>query len=206
MRAVCLDGDESVHCPERASPNPAAPGRSIADVDSADEIATHIAALQECESTYLNYVDAGQRGDTPSHVELRKRLLNRSGRTQQALDASGIRFALTPGPMFGGPILTTLPEQLFAFERPAYGYHAVQLVLDALAAAEGRLEDKLVEARNKPQPTPETKASPEARPHHQSRFTLFGRIHAIPTAVAFLADAVVVAGAVWAIGKYAGLW
>jgi hypothetical protein len=175
------------------------------------EIQEHIDVLLQLEQSYRLYVAAYERGDQAAVTALRPDLLKRSSRAQRAVSASGVRFALTPPPMFGGPPLTSLTEQLFAFERPGwddvFGYdhvpRAAQLVLDGLAAAVGSLEDQLDQVRRGPPPQTVKSKSPKER--HAPRL-LIGRIRALPAAVGFLADLAALGLVLVAIAKAAGFW
>lgn len=178
---------------------------------STQEIEAHLAVLREFEADYHAYVHNAIFGH-PTHVpELRKKLLLQTSQAQRALDASGIKFAMTPAPMFGGRILTSLPEQLFAFEQPAYEGpqgpdlvpHGARLVFDAISTAEGRLVDMRI--------NPAVRAASARRKQREShhslrRYTLFGRIKAVPAVVGFVADlgaaAAVIAAALKLIGVY----
>jgi hypothetical protein len=178
---------------------------------STAEIDEHLAALRQLEIDYEAYVHNSIFGHPNNTAALRKRLLLQTSQGQRALDASGIKFAMTPAPMFGGRILMSLPEQLFAFEQPVYEGpqgpdlvpHGARLVLDAISTAEGRLEDMRRNPAARRATAPRRARQPaEPRP----RYTLFGRIKAVPAAVGFIADlgtaAVFIAGALKLLGVY----
>jgi hypothetical protein len=182
---------------------------TLDDVDEA-EIAEHIRALEELEDVYRRYISAGQAGDRQAADALRADLLRRSTRAQRAIAASGLRFVITPPPMFSGPVLSSLADQLFAFERPGWeDYHltnnppyAAQLVLDALIAAVGALEDDLYQIRRAPQQLLKVDQAKRQRPPR----ILIGRIRGVPTAVGFLADLATVGVVIAAAAKGVGLW
>lgn len=175
---------------------------------STDEFAEHIDVLHEIEKQYQRYVDAFYGGSDTQ--QLRSQLLRRAGRGQRAMAASGVRFAITPAPLYGGAVLRSLPEQLFAFERPAYGPHAIQLVHDAISTAIGLLEDQMDAAqRRKASPTPPV--APPKQPKWPSdgarirRSPLFGRVRQLPGFVAFAADLGTAGAVIYAILKGVGV-
>jgi hypothetical protein len=111
--------------------------------------------------------------------------------------------------MFGGPVLSSLADQLFAFERPGWEAfqegssppYAAQLVLDALAAAVGSLEDELRQPRRRPPPPRET-----SRGRRRAPRILIGRIYGVPSVFGFLADLATVGVVGIGLAKWLGLW
>ncbi len=145
------------------------------------ELREHIEFLSAFEKDYRMYVYAldselqtGNRYWHPqAHAEKRGDLIRRSVRAQRAMDASGVRIALTPPPMFGGPILTNLSSQIIAYETTTYGsspdrLHACRMVLDGLVTALGSLEDSsrrrnANRRRSPPRKSPRYRRSPSGR-------------------------------------------
>lgn len=180
----------------------------MAEQLSSEEINDHLAALRNLETEYLAYLDGTFHG---TREQSRKRILLQTAPAQRALAASGVQFAITPPPAFGGPVLTVLSQQLFAFELPAYEPiggpagmpYTSRLVLDALSTAESRLEDL---RRNASARTTRRERPKRARNEERRRFTLFGRVKALPAAVSFIADlgtaVIVIAGALRLFGVY----
>ena len=77
--------------------------------------------------------------------ELRRELLRRVDGAERAMKSADKMVHVAPPPMFGGPVLTSLSDQIFAHERLGYGGsdgHEFDLpngLLDTMVAALGAL-------------------------------------------------------------------
>jgi hypothetical protein len=186
---------------------------------SADELREHIRVLKEFEHDYRRYL-AQQGAPDPygGTADLRATLVRRVARAKRAMNASGVKLELRPPPLLGGPILTDFASQVFAHERPPYISQrygelpdAAAMVLDAIATAEGALEDDLENVeRSLSAATAGDSIEPGAskpRPGRRGwkRLTLFGRIHAVPAALGVVADLISVGLAAAGLLKLAGI-
>jgi len=182
------------------------------------ELREHIKVLTDFERDYRSYVttqmrqDMGEAGPlTPDQLPtLRAQLVRRVSRAGRAFDASGVQMAITPPPMFGGPVLTSLASQAFAHETPTFGsghdgFEAARMVLDGLGTAVGALEDKLEQEQARAQKRQPPARALQGAQHHLP--TLWGRIRALPDWFASAADLITVVGFVAGlVTKLAGLW
>jgi hypothetical protein len=119
-------------------------------------IEEHVQALTSFERDYRRYIEAQvaeHRGDTPNlspgeRTALRHGLLRRADGAERAMQEVGKVVHVAPPPAFGGPILTSLSQTIFAHETPLYGsgsdpFEVPNGILDTMNAALGALDDRL---------------------------------------------------------------
>jgi len=188
---------------------------------TSSEYRAHHAVLVAFERDYGRYVQAqiaaSQGHASMSEAEyaaLRSELLRRVARASRAVQASGLQMALTPPPMYGGPIRTDLAGQVFAHESAPFvnsadPFDAPRMVLDGISTAIGALDDRAQEAEK----------DEIARGQGLGRVrngasrhlpTLWGRIRRVPRGIAVAADMITVGGfvvlVVGGVGRVLGAW
>lgn len=185
------------------------------------EFREHHDALAAFERDYRRYVNA-QISAAQGHVSLsegeymalRSELLRRVARAGRGFQASGVQMALTPPPMFGGPVLTDLPGQVFAHESAPYAnaedpFDAPRIVLDGISTAIGALEDRAQQAEK--EEVARGQGLGRVR-NTASRHlpTLWGRFRRLPRGIATAADFITVGGFLIAVvggaGRLLGIW
>lgn len=179
---------------------------------SSQELREHRDVLVRFEHDYRGYVDTQKARDAGHTVSpgvlgaTRADLLRRAARADRAVKMSGLSFAITPPPFYGGPVLHDLPVQIFAHETPLYGgssnaFMAAEMVLDALGAAIGALDDRIQQAEKK-EAAPSGRAVAAVRGHVP---TLWGRLRHVPRWLGTAADAISVGGVLLAGLKILGV-
>jgi hypothetical protein len=158
--------------------------------------------LTDVEKDYRNYIKV-QRADKRAtgwrKLDLdaqRASLVRRAARAQRAVNASGFQLRILPPPVLGDPMLTALPQQMFAHETSEFACGVdplvtAAMVLDGFGVALGALDDKIAQAEFA------AAAEPAARIHGPARRqlpTLWGRLRRLPAGIAITADVVTVCG------------
>ncbi len=159
----------------------------------------HREVLEQFESEYRQYVDAQRRGlagyavDQAALGRTRGELLRRVPRVARALEAADTRIVISPPPMFGGPLLTALAQQVFAHETSTYGsgddpFATADMVLDLFVTGLGVFDDRIEHAESVDGGGPVGAAAGVRRIVGRGLPTLWGNLRHVPRWVGTIAD------------------
>jgi uncharacterized coiled-coil protein SlyX len=129
-------------------------------VNNVEQLREHIRALTEFERDYRRYIEAQEAEEAGREPELadaertklRRDLLRGVDAAERAMRQADKMTSVAPPPAFGGQVLTSLSDQVFAHETPLFGSGEPWLGLpfglaDTMVAALGALEAQLTEAQ-----------------------------------------------------------